>query len=539
MSPIPPRARCRATRLLVHATVACLFGVVAHAQEPTPFVRRSSSAITLSTDRSIIRQQRVEIASPALLADVSRSQVLQLDLFPDVTLRALRTGVGPTASGTVWTGVLEGYPGSSVAFALAGDTLVGHITSAFGTFNIEPAPGGSHVVQQIDDRLPSPLAGDFRISPPDVAVAAPRSATTRAVDSGAVLDLMVLYTQEAQGGWGTEARAKATIDVLVADTNEALRLSGATTSVRLVHAGAVQYEETADGRLDLERLRSTTDGFLDEVHALRDLHAADMVMLITERVDPTLCGIAFIQTLRSTGAGSFSWIGRRCTASSRTFAHELGHNLGVAHDWYESQVAGAFDYSRGFVSIPGRFMDLMATSNLCTDIGVTCAHLMRYANPALTHDGRPIGVPRGSNVSCTAGNRNNPDCDADAVGTINVMAPLVAAFRNSEDGLLARRILPGASIRSPNGRYQLTLQGDGNLVLYANETGVALWATGTHGTAPGQALMQTDGNFVLYDATGTALWWTGTEGNAGARLSVQDDGNLVVARPDGRVIWAR
>jgi hypothetical protein len=457
----------------------------------------------------------------------------------DVTLRALRTRADPTVRGTSWTGVLEGYPGSSVAFALVGSALVGHVTSPFGVFNIEQAPDGEYVVQQIDESALSPGNQDARPSPSEPNLPAPRGATTRAVDSGAVLDLMVLYSRDALAGWGSEARARATIDVLVADTNQALRVSGAATSVRLVYADVVNYTETGDSSTDLSRLRNATDGFLDEVHALRDLHAADMVMLITELLDPVACGRAYVLGARGPANSAFSWVGRRCTATSRPFAHELGHTLGVAHDWYETTTTGAFDYSKGYVSISGRFIDVMATYNLCTDVGVTCAPLMRYSNPALRYDGRPTGVPVGTSVSCTVANRDNPECDADAAATINLMAAVVAAFRNSDDALSARQILPGGSKRSPAGRYRLALQTDGNLVLYDDEVGVDLWSTGTEGTVVTQALMQADGNFVIYDATGTAIWSTGTQGNPGARLAIQDDGNLVVYRADGLAVWTR
>ena len=252
-----------------------------------------------------------------------------------------------------------------------------------------------------------------------------------------------------------------------------------------------------------------------------------------------ICGRGYLLGIRGPASYAYSWRARACTSTSRPLAHELRHNLGVDHDWYESADAGAFTYSKGHVSIPGRFTDVMATYNLCRDSGVTCAQLLRYSNPALTFDGRPTGVPAGTNVSCTVNNRDNPECDADAVSTINRMAPVVAAFRNSEEGLSARQIVPGGSKRSPNGRYRLALQIDGNLVFYDDELGVALWSAGTQGSAAGQALMQNDGNFVVYDAGGVALWSTGTVGNPGARLAIQDDGNLVVYRADGQALWAR
>ena len=542
MLPIPPRVRCRTIRLrlLVLGAVTCvLCGVAVRGQEAARFIRRSPSTLSLSLGGAIIRQQRVEIATPSLLADANRSRVLQMDLFPDVSVRALRTRVDATVRGTSWTGVLEGYPGSSATFAFVGNALVGHITAPFGVFNIESGTGGTYVVQQIDERVLGPLDDDVHVDSQNPGGFVPRAVLPRAVDSGAVLDLMVLYSQDALTGWGSEARAKATIDVLVADTNQALRVSGAATSVRLVHAGVISYEESGDSGTDLRRIQNATDGFLDEVQPLRDLHAADMVMLIAERREPTVCGRGYLLGVRSSASFAYSWVGRTCTATSRPFAHELGHNLGVDHDWYESADAGAFSYSKGYVSIAGRFTDLMATYNLCRDTGVTCAQLMRYANPALTYDGRSTGVPAGTNVSCTVANRDNPECDADGAATINLMAPVVARFRNSEDGLSARQIVPGGWKRSPNGRYRLALQMDGNLVLYDDELGTALWSAGTEGTAAGQAVMQNDGNFVVYDARNVAIWSSGTAGNPGARLAIQDDGNLVVYRADGQPLWAR
>jgi hypothetical protein len=54
---------------------------------------------------------------------------------------------------------------------------------------------------------------------------------------------------------------------------------------------------------------------------------------------------------------------------------------------------------------------------------------------------------------------------------------------------------------------------------------------------PGFAIMQLDGNFVVYDAGGTPVWDSGTVGNDGAYLAVQDDGDMVIYRTDGAAAW--
>jgi hypothetical protein len=92
------------------------------------------------------------------------------------------------------------------------------------------------------------------------------------------------------------------------------------------------------------------------------------------------------------------------------------------------------------------------------------------------------------------------------------------------------------SLASCNGDYTLTMQGDGNLVLY--QGGTALWASGTAGSAADEAIMQGDGNFVLYTSSGTPVWASNTAGNAGANLDVQNDGNVVIYSASGSALWS-
>lgn len=87
-------------------------------------------------------------------------------------------------------------------------------------------------------------------------------------------------------------------------------------------------------------------------------------------------------------------------------------------------------------------------------------------------------------------------------------------------------LLPGETLWSCDHRFVLTLQTDGNLVLYQGNT--ALWSSVTHGKPAAYVSMQPDGNFVVYADPRKALWATGTHGKPGAYVAVQNDGNLVV-----------
>ncbi|MBN8632005.1 MAG: hypothetical protein J0L76_14260 [Rhodobacterales bacterium] len=94
----------------------------------------------------------------------------------------------------------------------------------------------------------------------------------------------------------------------------------------------------------------------------------------------------------------------------------------------------------------------------------------------------------------------------------------------------------GGELVSPNGQHRAVMQGDGNFVVY-RANGVPKWATGTDGRAIGGIIMQGDGNLVMYDPNG-AVWASGTDGHPGAVLVMQDDGNLVMYDPTGAALWA-
>jgi len=99
-----------------------------------------------------------------------------------------------------------------------------------------------------------------------------------------------------------------------------------------------------------------------------------------------------------------------------------------------------------------------------------------------------------------------------------------------------RRLSPGSTLVSPGGQYRLTMQSDGDLVLYT-AGGSPLWSSQTSAAAGAFAIMQADGNFVVYSAANRVLWATGTGGHPGAELEVQSDGDLAVAGPSGP-LWS-
>lgn len=91
-------------------------------------------------------------------------------------------------------------------------------------------------------------------------------------------------------------------------------------------------------------------------------------------------------------------------------------------------------------------------------------------------------------------------------------------------------------LSSSDGQSVLTLQRDGNFAFYDNFK--LAWETGVLGRIADRAIMQTDGNLVVYDSSNRALWNSVTDGNPGAHLAMQTDGNVAILGLAGAVLWA-
>src|SRR5205807_6185973 len=98
-----------------------------------------------------------------------------------------------------------------------------------------------------------------------------------------------------------------------------------------------------------------------------------------------------------------------------------------------------------------------------------------------------------------------------------------------------QKLTPGGYLQSVNARFTLNLQGDGNFVLYQQRAN--LWDAQTHGSHV-RAVMQSDGNLVVYSSANKPLWQSRTAGHPGAGLVLQNDGNAVIRTSGGGVLWS-
>ncbi len=140
--------------------------------------------------------------------------------------------------------------------------------------------------------------------------------------------------------------------------------------------------------LTLSRLRSTSDGYYDEVHPLRDQLGADLVAMLT--TETRYCGIAYLNHPQNSGedAWAFSvtsaYAGYACLPL--TLGHEIGHNQGLCHNREETGCTNpAYLYGYGY-RVCGNFRTIMSYS--CS--GET--RIYNFANPSISYAGLPTGI---------------------------------------------------------------------------------------------------------------------------------------------------
>jgi hypothetical protein len=319
----------------------------------------------------------------------------------------------------VWRGRLRGEAGSDVTLVAHGTTMVGTFLSNERLYKIESTGGGLHRLVEIDetalphDHHPVIVADDPVAAPPSAGTAE-QTDTAAAVDDS-IVDLLVVYTSTAKTQEGGQAAMEALIALGVDSANQAYRNSQIAMQLQLVHTAEVAYTESGALDIDLTRLRSSTDGIMDQVHQLRDQHQADLVALIVDNGGDS-CGIAYVMAngpRASFASSAFSVTARDCIVND-TLAHELGHNMGNAHD-RATGGTGVFAYSYGYRDVVGKFRTIMAYA--CPS--VSCPRVKYFSNPNIVINGRPAGIDHAV----------DPANSADNARSMNEVRQVVAAWR--------------------------------------------------------------------------------------------------------------
>jgi hypothetical protein len=262
----------------------------------------------------------------------------------EVELRRIAT---PRPGSAVWRGDL-GEPGSGDHLLLAwvDGSAAATVWLDGELFRLRESASGLLLTEVNGADLPSCACGaEHEVS----SSSSPSGDRGPALEtySGSVetVDVLTAYTPAVRQSLGGTNGALALVDLAVAETNLSYSNCDAGIFLRLVHAYETNYSESSSISTDLSRWRSTNDGYMDEVHALRDTWGADACALISN--SSGACGVAYLMTNVSQNfqSSAFSVTVRTCATGYYTYGHELGHNFGCAHD---TDNAGSSSKSYGY-----------------------------------------------------------------------------------------------------------------------------------------------------------------------------------------------
>ena len=344
----------------------------------------------------------------------------------------------------VWRGRVVGQPLGWAQLVVHGDVLTADVrVPGLLEVALRPDGKGGSALQLRDPAGPVRCAVDASMRAAATAPEngeAPAAWLGGAADDGSLIDVLFVYTPAALAAQGGLAGMQAHLEGQIAYTNAVNLASGVAHRMRLVGAEPVAYASSGNILSDVQRLKDPNDGPLDGVHDLRDALAADLVCLLV--VAPS-AGVAFSLDELSTNEATEGFSVLNATEAPLVFAHETGHNLGLAHDNVPGAPSTVFCYSFGHATAGGPpWRTIMANP--------PGTLLDSFSSPELSFDGQALGI---TGVGCPSG-------AAHAVRSLNDTAPFVANFRVSADGGNAWQDL-GAALA---GNFAPALGGSGTLV---------------------------------------------------------------------------
>ena len=401
-----------------------------------------------------MRSRVVQMDTQKFTAARRGREVLQLNLFDDAVIEVDIRRVRPTRTGYFISGTPKGVEGGEVRLVVNGPVMVGTVIAPQGEFRIRSAGSGRHLIRQIDpakEAFECEVAHPDAISPParsiqpasssvapqfegSVLQPLPTANEDMPTEDGSEIRVLIAYTPALRSEQGGVAGMNALIDLMIQSANQAFEESGIATRLVLAHSVMVDYVARRPGT-DLSRLAMPNDGYMDEVHQLRNDYAADLVHLLTNVGLGGIEGIAGLMTRESLVSEQRAAFAVTANRQEQTFVHEIGHNLGMLHDRYSygsRHPVAIFPYAFGYDNKRAfepeaprarRWGTLMSTRKRCIDAGISCSRLLRFSNPDQTHLGDPLGVVADSPSS-------GPDGPADARTTINKTARWAGSFRS-------------------------------------------------------------------------------------------------------------
>ena len=341
-----------------------------------------------------------------------------LRLNEKTALTITRTSVDIKSDMCIWRGTVDGTDAPATIMWWPGVTMAGTVQHEGRIYSLRRMRGGIHavaVVEMTEDRMPpehapmplgmrandpslrdDPLVqqGDASMLRPHAPIAeksAPKDkviqSPTKTASKEIVIDVIVAYTKKAASNYADVRREL--VDLSIEEANQSFRISNlGQIKLRLVHAYQTDYVEEGEHFDHLWRFADKGDGYMEEIHGLRDKYGADVAVLIVD--DPKGCGLA--TRVFADAEDAFAVVHHECAASTYSVAHEIGHIIGARHDLNIDKTMTPFPYGHGFVN-GTKWRDIMSYKESCGG----CPRLPVWSSPRVMIRGEPAGTPHTDN----------------------------------------------------------------------------------------------------------------------------------------------
>ena len=409
-----------------------------HTHHHPGHIHNIKEAVGKIAQNEVMRSRKISLNNDIFEKDTSK-----LELFSDKSIKLIKTSSSEGKNSQTINALLKAEDGNLggelflTVYHGENDAYSGRIVTPEGeVFVISHDKDGNLIVSEVSPEAFPSCGSEHHggVIVPQINTAAQLSAdndeqsnsnSTTSNDQNAsyTVDLLVVYTEAAKSGAGGQDAINALIESAVSSANTSYGNSEVSLNLRLVGSEEVSYNESGTSSTDITRLQGSTDGYMDEVHTLRDNYKADLVALIVN--DLSGCGIAFLNSTQTSAFApyGFSVTKRSCAVGNLSFAHELGHNMGASHD-RDNSSGGAQPYSFGH-----RFGSWRSVMAYAPGVRVT-----QFSNPEVNYNSEATGVPEAESDS------------ANNAATIRLARASLAGIKTSSFPIAGQATLSGAAI---------------------------------------------------------------------------------------------
>ncbi|WP_426619640.1 reprolysin-like metallopeptidase [Pseudomonas rustica] len=269
---------------------------------------------------------------------------------------------------------------NSATIVRDGDELYGTLRVAGQIYTLEKVENGQHVLVKVDESKFAPEGEPIALK----GVVEPAQPLGASPDTTGPIRVLIVTTVQSRG------LSEAQIANAFSSANQANAATGIYGTFEYAGRYNSNYNESGASTIDLPNIQNVNHATLGgPVAQSRNAHRADLVVLITE-IANDVCGLGYMS---ASFASAFSLTQRKCI-SNYTFHHELGHNMGAAHNWEPGTPVTNPSYANGY-RIPGKFRTVM--SYACPT--QACSSINQWSNPRVTYQGVPLGTEQYHDVA--------------------------------------------------------------------------------------------------------------------------------------------